>query len=448
MPENDPKNKQNVSLKEMINRIFRIVSVFIILFIVLLLDVYIVIFFSKEQTKGINEHNKYQIIGFFQRLRSDIMEGGIRMIDKNKYDKSIEELIDYVQSWSDLSELGTLEYKFNEIVNNIKRDGGEATIIDKYRHNFINKIVKNIKIISWGSKISVIFYGIIFILVFISLIHIVFNSPRIQKKNIKDIELRVKNFTGFALSDTIENISYVKELAKEYDTSIIEKTNRYLNNLINLGLLGTLFGLALAFYTAASSFPSDLERVLETEENKTVVILGLIQTIYNYSFAVITSLVAYSLATCLRVINSSIFTSAVKKLNELIDKNKLIGPRVIMIERIITDTVKILVEQIPTKEVLKEKIEMINSYITNIISYLKEDLENIRNSISQLNNKVNNMNNSMNEEYENMKNRITQLEIVMRQFEMIIKELSDSGAKLGRKIENIVQSMEGDGKQG
>jgi len=111
-----------------------------------------------------------------------------------------------------------------------------------------------------------------------------------------------------------EKISHLKDPSKKlsldnYRKLVLDYANgseTIISNglyiLITMGIIGTFLGLALAFYSASQSFPpTGISASVADDNIKAMAVSGLIQTIYNYSYAILTSLLAYTLSIILRV---------------------------------------------------------------------------------------------------------------------------------------------------
>jgi len=405
------------------------IGVFILFLLVLLLNFNVVKFFAEEQRSSINTHNLNQFRRIAQHLRQDVTEGegatgGLGKIDRDSVTRQLDDAL----KSEDTKQMKKI---LDDVIAYMKDKGAKEEHLNKYEKEK-GEAEKAIRITLWGSKISYGIYFVIFFIVGLSFVQIVCCSPRRSKSKAREI---INEFNTWLLSPSLiaslNPISYYKELANEADAGEGIKVNVLLNHLTNMGLLGTLFGLALAFYTAASSFPLDIEHALETGENKTMVITGLIQTIYNYSFAVITSLVAYSLAMCLRIINNASRVSISKLFGD--NAFKLIRSASIPVGALAGDiekTVERMVEQAKVKEHIEEALIGVNSYITGMSEAVEEEIKETRRKFDELTKSTQ----TATEENKTLLKRIKQLE------EELMK-LTAASAVLRNKIDNLVTEM-------
>ncbi len=161
------------------------------------------------------------------------------------------------------------------------------------------------KVAKFGFVISLLVYGLIFIYAFKILIFwhnygLKFNNKLDDIQKDMDTICKINSNTP-----SIEYANYFRLLIVEREDILLGKSETYSGLLTRLGLIGTLFGLAMAFYSAGSSMPVDISIGMD-ENAKKLITSGLVQTIMNYSFSVVTSLVAYTFAFCLHILGGHV----------------------------------------------------------------------------------------------------------------------------------------------
>jgi len=273
---------------------------------------------------------------------------------------------------------------------------------------------------NWGFRLSIIIYVIIGFLA-IRLLLFWFSHFKLNRD---EFNVSIEHFNdsmGFEfLHPFVDKVSFYRQKVIEIEDNRLDKEESLSNLLVRIGLIGTLFGLAMAFYTAASSFPQDAGAVYRELSTKEQVVTGLIQTIMNYSFAIVTSLAAYSLAFCLHIIGS-VFRQDSNYIQHFDD---IAGG--------------ILAGVVPVKNPLWGKIEEILERIDvegQIESFLKEMKEELSKQLNEVKLKIEELNTHLSSMQDDVKGR--SIKEKLEALEQEITDLKDAIARINKKLTAI-----------
>ena len=395
----------------------------LLFFVVLALTLVIAINFYFEQAESLEVVS----MGQFRKIVKDLLDettsgaGLTGDLGEINIDRLREELTRLQDPEIRLKEISTV---LVEKVDQIKIMGGSALVVGKYRAHL--KKANEIRVVTFfGSYLSGAMYALIYFLALFTFVYILFISPGRRSKRVDEL---FKGFdsvmSGSTLIPSIDPLSFYRTRAIELNESSITKENGFINYLANLGLLGTLFGLALAFYTAASSFPTDLSSVFGSNESQLIVVSGLIQTIFNYSFAVITSLVAYSLALCLRILRGATKISILKDFDKkAYDKMILLDYSRGATERAIVTYIKEIVSKVDLEGRLKSILDDLMIFVEATKTTIEAEVIRLKESVGKtaemsvyVNNKV-------------------------KGLDGVLDQLKESGELLRDKLDRITQEM-------
>ena len=149
-------------------------------------------------------------------------------------------------------------------------------------------------------------------------------EDRLSPSGENDYQVSLENFKKMSSDPhkyaSIDPVGYNRTIIIERDEKKRADEDEKFNRIVNLGLIGTLVGLALAFYAAAASFPADVAESMKTNASQAAVVTGLIQSIYSYSFAVISSLVAYSVVLSMKYLREVLTIDYVKRFDEDVEQ--------------------------------------------------------------------------------------------------------------------------------
>jgi len=397
----------------------------LIFLFILVLTATIVRFFFSEQTKSLQTSSKGKYGKVLEDLQRIATEGSYKGDDKpfGKVDPDVLS--------SQLGELKKRELGSNDLhvelsakISEIKLLGGSFSLINA-NEIAMDNARKIGMITSTASILSAGIYILIYVVGIYAFIFITFIS-HLKSKTIDDELLSEfsRAMNAVSLVPSIDPVRYYRERASEISQSRRDDKSSFISYLSNLGLLGTLFGLAVAFYTAASSFPAELKEVFGSNESQIIVVGGLIQTIYNYSFAVITSLVAYSMAMCLRLIIGADRTGIVKLFDEMAAKkmNEL-DTSSGATEMAIVEYVRQIVKGTDIEGRLKGALSDILIFVDATSKTIKSEILELKETII------------------NTKTDHTNLIIRMKGAEIILEQLAESSKILNDKLDRVVNEL-------
>ncbi|MBZ0265922.1 hypothetical protein K8I28_14785 [bacterium] len=188
----------------------------------------------------------------------------------------------------------------------------EATKDNIVKQESFNKFLEElselkglIRILTFGRMVSALIYIII---VFIVILFIIFYRITYVKKK-RSIIASMCSAGGIIEKHRAKSVDQQMTLVRGIRDFVIREVGALESEedfwstlLIRMGLIGTLWGLGLAFISAAMSFPGqNLKDIMVESGALETALFGLIQTIYSYGFAVATSFVAYLIALGFRV---------------------------------------------------------------------------------------------------------------------------------------------------
>jgi hypothetical protein len=136
-------------------------------------------------------------------------------------------------------------------------------------------------------------------------------------KKIKNMLNMLRN--GF-LHSTFDPVGYYRTVVIDEQDRVRFEEDEKFTPMVNIGIIGTLVGLALAFYSAAANFPAEISKSFTVVDAQTAVASGLIQSIFNYSFAVMSSLVAYLVVGTMKPIRAALSSDFVEEFDKLINE--------------------------------------------------------------------------------------------------------------------------------
>lgn len=335
-----------------------------------------------------------------------------------------------------------LSQRLHELLVLMRSTGAEADLLNRFSGE-IERGDQIRVITTWGNNLSTVIYLLIFGLAVYTFFFVLLFAERGRKSRLEGIIGAFRSsLASVSLTPGVDPVTYYRTRVEELNAESIGKENAYILHLNALGLLGTLFGLTLAFYVAASAFPRDLSSVFGSNESQQVVVGGLVQTIYNYAFAVITSLVAYSQSMTLRLLRGARKSNVLAEFDKHVqDALSRVDVRTGATERAIVAYIQEIVARSDIEERLKFVLADVAIYVDAAKKIVEDDIKKFRESIAAASKELSEAVEKGKKAMEETTDATAGMSVRITAYEILLGQLKHSSEILGGKLDRVNKEL-------